>query len=144
MKLVPPQFKKASQSASGFSLIELMMAVAIIGIFASMAQMLFGGISDSALFQKSRRNAQEIAGLASTAGAAGADFIVLGDERATIVNLRNGVSPTSGAFSGRVFIIPGLTDSDITGAMQFLTLTDSDLLYNQSGNSGGADQLSGG
>jgi len=134
MTLTPPKFKKASPSASGFSLFELMIAIAIISLFASMAQMVFGGINDSAEFQKNRRNAQEIAGVASTASAAGADFIVPGDERATIVNLRNGVAPTTGAFSGRTFIIPGLTDADITGAMNYLTLSDSELVYNQVGS----------
>ena len=141
MTLAPPKFKKAGQAAPGFSLLELMMAVALIGILASLSVMAFGGLSPTSEFQKNKRNAQEIAGLASTACAAGADFIVPGDERATIVNLRNGVTPTSGAFRGRIFIVPGLSDTDITGAMNFLTLSDSDLLYNQNGNSGGSIPL---
>jgi prepilin-type N-terminal cleavage/methylation domain-containing protein len=144
MKSVPPKFKKASQAAAGFSLIELMMAVAIIGILANLSMMAFGGLSQTSEFQKNKRNAQEIAGLASMASAAGADFIVPGDERATIVNLRTGVTPTTGVFNGRIFIIPGLSDTDITGAMTFLTLNETDLLYNQSGNAGGSDQLNSG
>jgi prepilin-type N-terminal cleavage/methylation domain-containing protein len=136
MTQVQPKFKKTGQAAPGFSLIELMMAVALVGILANLAMMAFGGVAQDAEFQKDKRNAQEIATLAATANAAGASFIVAGDERATIVNLRVGVSPTSGAFRGQIFRIPGVSDNEITGAMKFLTLNDTDLVYSQNGSSG--------
>ena len=138
---VPPKFKKISQAASGFSLIELMMAVALIGLMANLAMMTFGGVAQTSEYQKNKRKAQEIAGIAATASAAGADFIVPGDERATIVNLRNGVTPTKGVFNGRMFVIPALSDTDITNAMKYLTLNGNELLYNQNGNGGGSDQI---
>ena len=141
MKLVPPKFKKTSQVAAGFSLIELMMAVALVGILANLAMMAFGNVSQTSEFQKDKRKAQELASLATMASAAGADFIVPGDEQATIVNLRTGVTPTKGAFQGRLFIIPGLSDTDITNAMNYLTLNGTDLLYNQNANGGGSEQL---
>ena len=127
---------KNRSSSSAFSLIELLIAVVIIGILANLAMMAFGGVPQAAEFQKDKRNAQEIATLAATASAAGASFIVPSDERATIVNLRNGVTPVTGIFKGRVFKIPGLSDIDLTGAMSFLTLTDTDLLYAPGGSSG--------
>ena len=136
MAKVRSQFQATCKAPSGFSMIELMMAIAFISVFASIALMLYGKLNDTATFQKDRRNAQEIAGVASSASAAGASFIVPGDERATIVNLRNGVAPTTGAFKGRSFIIPGLSDADVTGAMRFLSLRDSDLLYIQVGSGG--------
>jgi len=134
--LVPPKFKKTCRATPGFSLLELMMSVALVGLLANLAMMALGRVPNAAEFQKNKRNAQEIATLAATACAASASFIVPGDKRATIVNLRSGVAPTTGAFRGYNFRVPGLSDTDITGAMSFLTLTDSDLVYAPNGSSG--------
>ncbi|MFC5455427.1 hypothetical protein [Prosthecobacter fluviatilis] len=117
------------------SLMELLITIIILSIVMSIAIMSMGSARQGAEDQKDKRNAQEIASVAAMASAAGADFIVPGDEHATIVNLCDGTTPSSGVFSGRVFKIPSMRDAEITGAMRFLALNDSDLQYRMDGSS---------
>lgn len=122
------------RAAPGLSLIELLMAILIIGIIGSLATMFLGsGLTDEAQKQRDKRNAQTIASLASMAGAAGADFFVEGDKAATVENLRTGCSPPTGVFKGRVFKLSGITEEDIATAMPYLKITDSALVYDSGG-----------
>lgn len=106
----------------------------IIGVIGSLAMMfLGGGLTDEAEKQRDKRNAQTIASLAAMASAAGAAYFEEGDEAATVENLRTGCSPASGLFKGRVFRLPPMSEEDITSAMQYLKMNDTDLLYDSSG-----------
>ncbi|MBB5032588.1 type II secretory pathway pseudopilin PulG [Prosthecobacter vanneervenii] len=102
----------------------------VLGLMAAIAMISFGGARQGAEDQKDRRNAQEITSVAGMASAAGAAFIVPGDEKASIVNLRDGVSPTKGAFRGRLFKIGAMGDAEITGAMRFIVMSGDELRYN--------------
>ena len=62
----------SSKFRHGFSLLEMLTVIAVIGIITSMALAVFGGASQSADDAKNRRNAQEIVYTAAAAGAAGA------------------------------------------------------------------------
>lgn len=115
---------------------ELLITLAILGVIASMAVGAFGGARQGAVDQKDKRNAQEIASTAAIGSAAGADFVVTGDAKATIENLRAGCTPTRGAFKGRTFQLPSLGEPEITGAMRFLALNGSELQYRLDGSSG--------
>lgn len=126
-------FQPKCPSAPGLGLMELLITICILAVVMNIAIMALGSARQGAEDQKDKRNAQEIASVAAMASAAGADFIVPGDERATIVNLRDGTTPTSGAFRGRVFRIPDMHDTEITGAMRFLALNDSILQYRMNG-----------
>ncbi|OYW78296.1 MAG: hypothetical protein B7Z37_00385 [Verrucomicrobia bacterium 12-59-8] len=136
MTTAASNFKKTCPSAPGLSLLELLITIAILGIVMSLAMMSMGSVRQAAQDQKDKRNAQEIASVAAMANAAGASFIVPGDEQATIDNLRDGTVPATGAFSGRVFRIPEMHDAEIQGAMRFLALNDTDLQYRLDGSSG--------
>ena len=127
-------FKKSGSSASGMSLMELLITIVILGIIMSITIMSMGSSRQAAVDQKDKRNAQEIASVAAMANAAGASFIVPDDEQATIANLRDGIAPATGAFRGRTFRIPDMHDTEILGAMRFLALNDSDLQYRQNGS----------
>ncbi len=110
------------------------MAIMIIGIMISLAMMVFGGgLSDEAKKQRDKRNAQVIANTAAMAAAAGALYFEEDDEAATVANLRDGCAPTTGIFRGRVFKLPSMSDDDIQGALVFLKLNDTDLIYDSSG-----------
>ena len=115
---------------------ELLIVICILAVLVNIIVMSMGSARQGAEDQKDKRNAQEIASVAAMASAAGADFLVPGDEKATINNLRGGIAPATGAFSGRIFRIPEMQDAEITGAMRFLALKDTDLQYCMNGSSG--------
>ncbi len=114
---------------------ELMITIVILAVVMNIALMAMGSAREGAEDQKDKRNAQEIANVAAMANAAGASFIVSGDELATIANLRDGIAPATGAFRGRIFRIPDMQDTQIKGAMRFLALNDSELQYRMDGSS---------
>lgn len=127
--------RKSCPSALGLTLIELLVTIAIIGILVNLSMMFFGGSSNQvAVEQKDKRNAQEIANIAAMASAAGAHYLEPGDEAATIANLRVGCTPTTGAFRGRLFKISALGEKEIQGAMRYLALNDTDLMYHMDGS----------
>lgn len=134
MTTADPNFKKSCLSASGMSLMELLVTIVILGLIMSITVMSLGSTHQAADDQKDKRNAQEIASIAAMATAAGASFIVPDDEQATIANLRDGIAPATGAFRGRTFRIPNIQDTEIKGAMRFLALNDSFLQYRQDGS----------
>jgi prepilin-type N-terminal cleavage/methylation domain-containing protein len=123
----------SGRTRRGFSLVEMLTVIAIMGILTSISIGAFGGARQGAVDQKDKRNAQEIASTAAIASAAGAQFLVPGDERATINNLRTGCTPSQGAFKGRLFKLSNLAEPEINGAMRFLALNDSELQYRLDG-----------
>ena len=129
----PSFLNQARRTQSGFSLVELLVTMAIMGVVGAIGVAGFGGARQGAEDQKDRRNAQEIASMAAMANAAGAPFVVAGDEAATIANLVSGTTPTTGIFKGRVFRLPNMSAASITGAMRFLSLRDTELQYRLDG-----------
>ncbi len=122
-----------NRHSRGFSLFELLIAITLIGFLANIVILGFGGVRQGAVDQRDKRNAQEIASIASIAAAAGAFFVVPGDEEASIQNLVAGRAPKSGAFRGKTFKLPPLGQREVRGAMRFLALTEDGLVYSQVG-----------
>ena len=114
---------------AGFTLMELLLVVMIIGIVANMAIFSLSSTNDEVNAIKDRRNAQTIASVAATASAAGALFVVTGDVRASAVNLRTGATPGSGIFKGKEFKLPPMADKEFDGAINHLELRGSELMY---------------
>lgn len=135
---VPSLLKRPlPRKVEGFALVELLVTIMALGLMALIGINAFGGVRQGAEDQKDKRNAQEIASMASVAHTAGAEFMVLDDKRATVEALRQGVTPGRGAFKGRVFQLPSLEDSDVEGALRFLSISGGELQYRMSGVANG-------
>jgi prepilin-type N-terminal cleavage/methylation domain-containing protein len=106
---------------AAFSVVEMLIVVAIIGVFASIALVFLGGEHREAMLRvRDRRNAQEITALCMGATAAGAPVVAKDDMRGTIANLIEGRDGTVGSFKGHHFSITPLTEEEIQGAMKYL------------------------
>jgi type II secretory pathway pseudopilin PulG len=118
-----------SASRSGFSLFEVLMFIAVIGVMIAIVVPMWGQ-TESIYAARDRRNAQELAAMSLMAHSAGLDFIQEGDDVAeTARAIVRGGMPLQGSMKGRRFIVPGLSEEDIKGAAKFLVIKDGELIY---------------
>lgn len=114
---------------AGFSLMELLTVVAIIGIVASVVVMMMGRRhyidSREAV---ARKNAQQFVSLSMMAQAAGSDP-VQADVMATLRLLKTGVTASDGAFAGQTFRLSGVAEPDMQRASYYLEIRDGELQY---------------
>lgn len=127
MKTVAPTLS-ASFPARGFSLFEVLMVIAVIGVMASLAVPMISQ-SESAYAARDRRNAQELASTCAMAQAAGLDFVKGDDVLDTIRALVRGDMPAKGALKGHLFIVPGLSEEDMASASRYLDVDEGRLRY---------------
>lgn len=121
--------KRRQHQASGFSLFELLMTVALFGIMGSLAITAFGEQSSTFEKTRDRRNAQEIANVSCAASAAGLNFVTSDQLDTTVRHIIQGDAPKSGAFKGRVFKVSLINEDDVAGAMKFLAIEKGELRY---------------
>ncbi len=108
---------------------ELLVVIAVIAIIAAIAIPNIANITDSADTAKAQRNAQNIASVASAARAAGHPaFTTRAD---AITQVTEGITIVGGAFNGQTFAVPGLSETEITAATEFLAedLVGGNLIY---------------
>ena len=117
------------KAAHGFSLVELMTVVCILGVLTSIALPAFGSSYTQATVAQDRRNAQELANMCCAAQAAGLDFTQGTDLDGTISRLLAGGSPKQGSFAGQIFKVAGISQPALIGARRFLTLEHGTLRY---------------
>ncbi|MEM0897542.1 MAG: prepilin-type N-terminal cleavage/methylation domain-containing protein [Verrucomicrobiota bacterium] len=96
---------------SGFSLVEMLVVIAVIGIIAAIAVPMIGNVTAQAANNAVSRNAQNIASVYSAALAAGYAGTTTVD--LAYAAMRTGVTGT-GEFASTRFQVPNLPDPDAT------------------------------
>ncbi|WP_395735712.1 type II secretion system protein [Prosthecobacter sp.] len=120
--------------ARGFSIVELLTVICLVGILSSVALGWYGGNNQEAIERViHQRNAQEIVSLGVCATMGGADFIVPGDKQATAVNLVVGVTGQQGVWKDKLFRLTNLRPADLPGALTFVKFEAGLLLYDPEG-----------
>ena len=106
---------------AGFSLVEMLVVIAVIGIIAAIAVPTIGNITDQANNSKAKRNAQNLASVCASAVAAGADLRV-NNKFAVISELvDSGLKGSkSSGFDSTVFKVPNLSSEEKLAASEHL------------------------
>lgn len=115
--------RRRRSQRGGFSLVELLFVVGLIGVLASIAIGIATGINSAAEDAKNRRNAQFAASVYASAHAAGASFSSeAGDVEGVIRELNEGKAG-QGNLSAAYFRLPTMPIGD-TGSMVSLLVYD--------------------
>lgn len=134
MKTVTFKTSIHSHSRHGFNFFAMMMFIAIIGIIVAIVVPMWG-THDALYAARDRRNAQELIAINTMASAAGLNFAIDDQGKArenlleVLSDISHGDSVRDGALKGRHFCVPGLSNEDIAGAANYITLENGELRY---------------
>lgn len=119
----------------GFSLVEMLVVVSVIGIIAAIAIPALGNVNGKASEAAAKRNAQNIAALFNNARSVGTEFSST-TKSGVVDELLAGVSGAE--VSGSHFKLSGLSDVEKTAALGYLTLNVGAGLMDYDPSGGGA------
>jgi len=98
----------------------MLVVIAIIGIIAAIAIPNIGALNENARDATAKRNAQTIASVLNAAIAAGGDLGTITDAGDLVDAAELGVTPTDGAFSGKLFTSGEIDDDEEAAVASYL------------------------
>lgn len=118
--------------AAGFTLVELLTVIAILGVLASIVLPNIAATNEAARNTVARRNAQNFASIYSCGQIAGVDWEAT-DVASATTNILEGKTAGDGAFAGKVFKAAGMKPTDLALAQRYLRWdsSTSTLTYTQ-------------
>ncbi len=121
-------FTPKSRSQRGFSLVEMLITIAVIAIIAGISVPMMSKVFTNSQDSAARRNAQTIAGVASSAVAAGSTAINdAADKNAAVELLTTGING-AGQFAENVFVI-NLDEDSRDQTLKYLEFKDGQLAF---------------
>ena len=129
MKPHTPLAARQRFRSNAFSLLELLMAIMIMGIMSSIAIAVFSQPHRKAIIESTdRHNAALLVTMANCAEVAGVTPVVPGNLEATVRRLMGGVTPTNGILRGRRFVVSGIPEDRVSGVLAMLELRNDQLV----------------
>lgn len=120
---------KLSSSSRGFTLVELLITILLVGVLVVGATARLSGMNNAASETRDQQNAQMLASVAISAQAAGLDFVDRdGDVSRTVAAISEGATASRGAFAGEFFGLRLGSDA-AERAITFLRIQDGMLVY---------------
>jgi type II secretory pathway pseudopilin PulG len=108
-----------SVNCGGFSLFEMAVIIAIIGVLAWLAIPTIGSVNTSAQLAAAKRSAQNIVSIYASGEAAGVDWKAT-DVTSAIAAVHEGKEAATGPFQGRPFRVPASPEESATLVKSFL------------------------
>lgn len=104
---------------AGFSMVELLTIIAILGLLATIMIPNIAETNESARNTVARRNAQNLASIFSCGQIAGVNWEA-SDVATATTNVLAGKAASDGAFAGKVFKAAGMKPADLAQAQRYL------------------------